>query len=76
MNMSILPCEFGVGDYRVILVNFNIDELIGRRVKIYSSSVRRLICENQSAVDKYNCRVVELIKFYNIKECLDNIESL
>ena len=66
--MPVLLYKFGIGDYRVVLVNFNIDELIDRRVKVCSPLMRQLIHKNQQAIDNYNFRVVELIKFHNIKK--------
>jgi len=59
-NVSILPYKFSIGDHRFILVDFNINKIIGRRVKIYSPLITQLICKNQSTVDKYSLRVVEL----------------
>ena len=74
--MSILLYKFSAGDYRVILVDFNIYELTGWRVKVCSISIRWLICKNQLAIDNYNFRAVEFIKFCDIKEYLDNIKLL
>ena len=75
-TVSILPCKFSAANYRVILVDFDIDKLIGRRAKVCSLSMRRLAYKNQLTVNSYNLRVIELIKFHNIKERLDNIELL
>ena len=58
----------------MILVNFDIDELIGRRAKVCSTLIRYLICENQLSIDNFNLKAIELMKFHNIKERLDNIE--
>ena len=53
-HVSRLPHMFGAGDHRVILVDFDINDLIRSKMKICIPSMRRLICENKAAVEKYN----------------------
>ena len=36
--------------------------------------MRRFICKNKNAIEKYNSCAVELCMFYNINSKLDNIE--
>ena len=51
-EVSILPHKFGVGNHRVILVDFNLDQILERGVKICTPSMRRLICENKKSIRK------------------------
>ena len=44
--VSILPHKFGTGNYRVIIVDFEIDQIIGSRVRICTLMMRRLIYGN------------------------------
>ena len=52
--VSILPQKFGMGDYRVILVDFNFDQIVERSIRICTPQMRRLICNNYKSVMKYN----------------------
>ena len=64
--VSILSQKFGAGDHRVILVDFDFDQIIERRVRICMPQIRRLICSNQKSVVNYNKTVWQLLQFYNI----------
>ena len=52
--VSILAQKFGAGDHRVILVNFDFDQIVERRVRICMPQMRRLICSNQKSVENYD----------------------
>ena len=66
--VSILPQKFSVGDHRVILVDFNFDQIVERRVRICTPQMRRLICNNHKSVMKYNEIAWQLLytMYYNI----------
>ena len=53
-QVSHLPHVFGAGDHKVILVDFDINDLLGIMMNARSPSMRRLTCENKSAVEKHN----------------------
>ena len=59
--MAIFSHGFSIGYYRVILVNFKLNDIAGYRVKICSLEMRRLICKNKVAVEKYNVKALELL---------------
>ena len=54
IEVSLLSHKFGTGDHRVILVDFNLDQILERGVKICTPLIRRLICENKKSVENYN----------------------
>ena len=74
-RVVVLPYEFRVSDHRVILVDFNWDDIIGRRINIYKLSMIRLICEKALIIQKYNQRVVGLLREHEFSEKLDMIEE-
>ena len=49
-----------------LLVDFNLSNAIGHKMRIFSPGMRRLTCENKPVVDKHNEKALELLKFYNI----------
>ena len=55
-TVSILPYKFGTSDYRVILVDFEIDQIIESRVRICIPMMMRLIYGNQLSVMNYNAK--------------------
>ena len=52
--VSILSQKFGTGDHRIILVDFDFDQIVERRVRICMPQMRRLICSNQKSIENYN----------------------
>ena len=74
--VSVFPHKFGVGDHRVILVDFNLDQLIQRNVRICTPTMRRLICENKRSVDTYNQLAMNLLTSNKILQRLENLEGL
>ena len=52
--VSILSQKFGVADHRVILVDFNFDQIVERSIRICTPQIRRLIYNNHKSVIKYN----------------------
>ena len=47
--VSILPHRFSAGDHRVILVDFDLDQIMERNARICGPKMRRLICENKNS---------------------------
>ena len=52
--VSILPHRFSAGDHRVILVDFDLDQIMERNTRICRPEMRRLIFENKNSVMNYN----------------------
>ena len=73
--VSILPQKFGAGDHRVILVDFNFDQIVERRVRICTPQMRRLICNNHKSIMKYNDTAWQLLQFHNVPQCLKVLEA-
>ena len=73
--VSILSQKFGIGDHRVILVDFNFDQIVERRVRICTQQMRRLICNNHKSVMKYNDTAWQLLQFHNVLQCLKALEA-
>ena len=74
-EVSVFPHRFGVGDHRVILVDFNLNQIIQQSVKICSPSMRRLICENEKSVENYNSLASALLKSNKIQQRLEQLEA-
>ena len=53
LEVLILPHKFG-GDRRVILVDFDLDQIVERQVRICRPQMRRLICENKRSAANHN----------------------
>ena len=66
-EVSVFPHRFGVGDHRVILVDFNLNQIIQQSVKICSPLMWRLICENEKSVENYNSLASSLLKSNKIQ---------
>ena len=62
INITVFLHRFGVGDYSIMVVDFELADIIGTKVNIYWLAVRRLICENNAIVSNYNLEVLELLK--------------
>ena len=60
MNMITLSYRFGIGDYRIILVNFKQSDTVGYRVKICSPGMWRLAHKNRIVVEKYSKKHLDL----------------
>ena len=74
-EVSILPHKFGAGDHRVILVDFNHDQILERGVKICPLSMRRLICENNKSVENYNQLAWSLLQSNKVPQRLEALET-
>ena len=74
-NTVLLLYEFSIRDYRMILVNFNLKNVVGYQVKIYHLEIRRLREDNKLVAEKYNEKALELLIFYNIDKKLDELED-
>ena len=48
---SMFLYKFGVGDHRVILVDFNFDPIIEQSTNICTLLMRKLICENKKLIE-------------------------
>ena len=57
-----------MGDYRIIIVDFNLRDKTGYQVKIFYLEMRRLTRDNKLVVEKYNMKVLELLSFYDINK--------
>ena len=64
--ISILLHKFGVGDHRMILSDFDLDQITERKVRIYRPQMRRLECENKKLVSSYNAMAWKLLQFHSI----------
>ena len=67
-EVSILPYKFGAGDHRMILVDFDLDQIIERRVNICAPSMRRLICENKKSVKNCDDLASQLLTSNNVQQ--------
>ena len=72
-NVVLFPYRFGTGDHRVTLAEFNARHVVGHRVSLCRPGIRGLIFEKKLVVDKHRKKVLELLKFYNTKETLDEL---
>ena len=59
----------------MILVDFNLKDVVGHWVKIYYSEMRRLAGDNKPVAKKYNAKVLELLIFHNINKKLGELED-
>lgn len=73
--VSILPQKFGAGDHRVILVDFNLDQILERNTRICRPKIRRLICENKKSVANYDAIAWKHLQFHNIPKRLKDLEE-
>jgi hypothetical protein len=73
--VSILAQKFSMGDHRVILMDFNFDQIVERRVRICTLQMRRLICNNHKSIMKYNETVWQLLQFHNVLQRLKALED-
>ena len=73
--VSILPHRFSAGDHRVILVDFELDQIIERNVRACRLKMRRLTCENKNSVTNYNALVWMQLQFHRIPERLKELED-
>ena len=73
--VSILPQKFGAGDHRVILADFDLDQILERNVRICRPKIRRLICENKKSVANYNAIAWKHLQFHNIPKRLKDLED-
>ena len=48
------PHKFGVGDHRVVLIDFAFDQIVDRYVRICRPQMRRLLESNKTSVVNYN----------------------
>ena len=60
-NIAIFSYRFGTRDYRVILVDFKLNDIVVYRVKICSLEIRRIIHENKVVVEKCNIKALDLL---------------
>ena len=63
--MSILPHKFGAEDHRVILVDFHIDKIVERNVRMCRPCMRRLMCENKKCITNCNAIAWQHLQFHN-----------
>ena len=75
MNAVLLLDRFGIGDYRVILVDFKLNDLAGYRVNICTPNARRLIEHEPSVVARYNNKAKELIVSYKTNRKLETLKD-
>ena len=73
--VSILPHRFSAGNYRVILVDFDLDQIMERNARICRLKMRRLICENKNSVMNYNAFAWMQLQFHKIPEKLKELED-
>ena len=74
-EVSILPHKFSAGDHRVILVDFNLDQILERGVKICTPSIRRLIYKNKKSIENYNQLAWALLQSNKVPQCLESLET-
>ena len=73
---SIALFHLGAGDYRVFIVDFPKELIMGEDfVPICKPSMRRLISYQPKALLNYNERGESIFKQYRIEEKLEKIES-
>ena len=73
---SIALFYLGIGDYRIFIIDFPIELVIGDRfILICRPSMRRLISCHPSSVSNYIQHLEFLFKYYRIKEKLDALED-
>ena len=75
MNIILLPCRFGMGDHRLIIINFRLDDIVEYRVNIYALNMRRLIGNKSLVVARCNAKAIELVVSYKINRNLDILEN-
>ena len=75
MNTILLLYRFGTGDYRVIIIDFRLDNAIKYRVNIYTLNTRSLIDNKPSVVARYNAKVIELVVYHKMNIKLDILED-
>ena len=73
--MILLPCRFNTGDYRAIIIDFRLDNVVRYGVNIYTLSIIRLIGYKPSVVARYNDKVKELIVSCKVNRRLDTLED-
>ena len=59
MEVLMFSHKFGTGDHSVTLVDFNLDQIIKRRMSMRNLSIRRGICEMKGRVFVGNKLVAE-----------------
>jgi len=74
-EVSTFPHKFGAGDYRMILVDFNLDQIIEQGVNTCDPSMKRLICENKKSVESCNQLAWELLKSNKVQQRLEQLET-
>ena len=74
-NVVLFSCRFGTGDHRVTLAEFNLRDVARHKVNLCRPEIRGLIFERKLVVDKHRKKEIELLKFYNTKEILDELEK-
>ena len=73
--VTVFSHSFGVGDHQGILLDFRKEDLQGQHVSICRPSMRRLICDYPSIVDKYNKEAFHLLQYHKVPQQLDRLES-
>ena len=61
INVVMLPYRFGIGDHKIILVNFKCSNVSGHIINICSPGIWRLIYDKKLAVEKYLKKSFELL---------------
>ena len=61
LAVTILPHKFEAGDYRIILADFDLDQIVERKVRIYGPQMRRLVCRNKILVLNWNATAWKLL---------------
>ena len=73
---SMAPFYMGAGDYRIFIVDFPIDMVMGSRfILICKPSIRRLISCQPRSVQNYIRYVEFLFRYYRIKEKLEVLQE-
>ena len=73
--MILLLCRFSIEDYRVIIIDFKLENLVGYKVNIYTLNMRRLIGDKPLVTARYNEKAKELIISHEINRKLDTLED-
>ena len=64
--VMVFPHSFGVGDHRAIVLDFRKEDLQGQQVSICRPSMRRLIGNYPSIVEKYNKEALRLMHYHQV----------
>ena len=74
-NTILLIYQFGTENYRAIIINFKLDNIVGHKVNICTLNTRKLIEDNSLIVARCNNKIKELMVSYKINRRLDTLED-